>query len=170
MLYTNEEERSEVVPPWCYRNGPYPGIVAYSRIGKSWRLPDIVNSALATRQSYGVWTAVANRDGEHCVRASTWTLVYHYHPRYNVWHTSPYSCIRVMVPNSPHMAWVGPGEGTFTCQVNRSIRWESNPDLRHGSQSRWPPYYYHRRFDFLIIAISKKVPLQVSQSLIIESS
>ena len=26
-----------------------------------------------------------------------------------------------MVPNSPHMAWVDPGEGTFTCQVNRSI-------------------------------------------------
>ena len=91
-----------------YRNGPYPGIVAYSRIGKSWRLPDIVNSALATRQSYGVWTAVANRNGEQCVRASTWTLVYYYHPRYNVWHTSPYSCIRVMVPNSPHgMGWPG---------------------------------------------------------------
>ena len=33
----------------------------------------------------------------------------------------PYSCIRVMVPSSPHMAWVDPGEGTFTCQVNRSI-------------------------------------------------
>ena len=102
----------------------------------------MVNSVLATRQSYGVWTAVANRDGEYCVRASTWTLVYYYHPRYNVWHTSPYSCISVMVPNSPHMAWVGPGESTFTYQVNRSIRWESNPDLRHGSQSRWPPYYY----------------------------
>ena len=34
-----------------------------------------------------------------------------------------------MIPNSPHMAFVDPGEGTLTCQVNHSTDWESNPDL-----------------------------------------
>ena len=40
--------------------------------------------------------------------------------RHKAWNIYPHSCIRVVVPNSPHMAWVDPGEGKFTCQVNRS--------------------------------------------------
>ena len=43
---------------------------------------------------------------------------------------------------SPHMTWVGPGEGTFTCQVNRSTEWESNSDLQGGSQRQLPLHYY----------------------------
>ena len=39
----------------------------------------------------------------------------------------PHSCIRVMVPHSPHMAWVDPGKGTFTCQVNHSITLNIEP-------------------------------------------
>eukprot|EP00111_Clytia_hemisphaerica_P019409 TCONS_00057277-protein len=39
--------------------------------------------------------------------------------RHNVCLIYPHSFIRVMVPNSPRMTWVDPGEGIFTCQVNR---------------------------------------------------
>ena len=31
--------------------------------------------------------------------------------RHNAWNIYPHSCIRVVVPNFPHMAWVDPGEG-----------------------------------------------------------
>ena len=40
--------------------------------------------------------------------------------RHNACLIYPHSCIRVMVPDSPQLAWVDPGEGTFACQVNRS--------------------------------------------------
>ena len=39
-----------------------------------------------------------------------------------------------MVLNSPHMAWVDLGEGTFTCQVNRSTEWELNWTFRTESK------------------------------------
>ena len=37
-----------------------------------------------------------------------------------------------LTTHSPHMAWVGPGEGAFTCQANRrGTGQESNPHLLH---------------------------------------
>ena len=46
-----------------------------------------------------------------------------------------------MVPNSPHMAWVDPGEGKFTCQVNRStmVSIELGPPRRESRTTTTTP-------------------------------
>ena len=44
------------------------------------------------------------------------------------------------LPNFPHKAWVDPGEGSFTCQVNRR-EWESNCDSLCSNRSPWPLYH-----------------------------
>ena len=45
------------------------------------------------------------------------------------------------LPNFPHKAWVDPGEGSFTCQVNRCER-ESNRDRLCSNRSPWTLYHY----------------------------
>ena len=42
--------------------------------------------------------------------------------------------------NFPHKAWVDPGEGLFTCQVNRR-EWETNRDRLCSNRSPWPLYH-----------------------------
>ena len=42
--------------------------------------------------------------------------------------------------NFPHKAWVDPGEGSFTCQLN-CREWESNRDLLCSNRSPWPLYH-----------------------------
>ena len=54
------------------------------------------------------------------------------------------------LPNFPHKAWVDPGEGSFTCQVNR-CEWESNCDCLcsndhdHYTKVPYPRGYLYRR-------------------------
>ena len=44
------------------------------------------------------------------------------------------------LPNFPHKAWVDPGEGSFTCQVNR-YEWWWNCDRLYSSRRRRPLYH-----------------------------
>ena len=42
--------------------------------------------------------------------------------------------------NYPHKAWVDPGKGSFTCQVNRRER-KSNRNCLCSNRSPWPQYH-----------------------------
>ena len=67
------------------------------------------------RDTQSLWclATIFELHGRTLVLASVEPIEYRHAPQCLVY--LPHSCIRVMVPDFPHMAWVGPGEGTFTC-------------------------------------------------------
>ena len=77
-------------------------------------LPDI--ATLQARTAGGMaYTLTLERHGKTDALASVEPVV-NVTARHNVWNIHPHSCTRVVVPNSPHMVWVDPGEGTFTAK------------------------------------------------------
>ena len=101
-----------ILCPPMSRNGSYP------RRSRNHSAARHCNSAGANCRVMA-YTLTLERHGRTDALASVEPVV-SVTARHNVWNIHPHSCIRVVVPNSPHMVWVDPGEGTSTCQVNRS--------------------------------------------------
>ena len=99
-------------PSECFRNGSYSRGSMNHGADRHCDLTDARCQAMAyTMTLERHWESDAHARRPNLLSATA---------RHNACLIYPHSCIRVMVPNSPQMAWVDPGEGTFTCQVNRS--------------------------------------------------